>query len=292
MYYDYSNSEAGFLSVYTASKLEQGGEPEISPEELQKALRDFVSSSYYSSGISEIKKLRFKSAEKLAADFQAQASENRSWLKECFVAENGKLFPTYNFFNIVEENNCLANFLWKYKFEKPSCNQPEESKIHCSEETKKTATAAAKYITKFYAAEYIQYEIASGYWPRNMTDISNIFKKDLASILERKGTKKYFISFYHHLRSNLAKMIENANGHLILSNRKTGNLAYNNLSRLLTGYENFDNMNSSGYYKTGEKKFSIVINNGTVKSNESTLTYSDPYEDDDEYSNKEIELTR
>ena len=82
-------------------------------------------------------------------------------------------------------------------------------------------------------------------------------------------------------------MIENANGNLIISNQKVGKLQYNNLKRLLAGYENFDNMNTSGYYELNDIKFKIEIDNGKVKCDETALTFSDPYgEWSDDYSKK------
>ena len=286
MYYDYSNSEAGFLSTYMASKLEQGGEPEVTIKELKKALSDFISSSYYSSGISEIKKLKFGSAEWLAKDFQEKAGENRSWLKACFEIKGDKLVPTYNFFDFVGDHNSLASFLWGYKFQKAE-PVTEVEKKGCGEATKTAATITAKYITKFYAKKYIKQEEKYGRWPSHKTDISNIFKTDLGAILGLDGTREYFLKFYHKLRSGIAKMIENENGNLILSNQKLGNLAYNNLKRLLAGYENFDNMNTSDYYELNDIKFKLEINNGSVKANETALTFSDPYgEWSDDYSNK------
>lgn len=157
----------------------------------------------------------------------------------------------------------------------------------CSEETKTAATIAAKYLTKFYAQKYINHEAKYGRWPCHMTALSNIFEKDLGKILGLEGTKEYFNKFYHHLRSNLAKMIENENGCLVINNTRTGNLAYNNLKRLLVGYENLENMNGNIYAEVHDTNFNLEIDNGEVKCNETALTFSDPYgELSDDYSKK------
>ena len=289
MYYDYSNSEACFLAVYMASKLEQGAQPFVHTEELQKALNDFISSNYYSSGISEIKKLKFEGAEKLAKNFQNMASKGRSWLKPCFNVKDGKLFPTYEFFNFNEEHNALTSFLWGYNF--PKDKSSKETTKTLSTETKNAATITAKYLTKLYAQKYINHEAKYGRWPIHMTSISNIFKKDLGSTLGLVGTKEYFLKFYHHLRSTLAQMIENENGHLIINNRESGNLAYNNLKRLLVGYENLQDMNGNIFAEVHDTMFNLEIDNGAVKVNETTLTFSDPYgEWSDEYDTTEVKL--
>ena len=160
----------------------------------------------------------------------------------------------------------------------------------CSEETKTAATIAAKYLTKYYAQKYIKQEEKSGRWPCHMTDISNIFKKDLGKTLELEGTREYFLKLYHHLRSGLAQLIEKENGRLLLNNYRCKNTEYMNLKHLLVGFSSIENLNSSGYYCLGETKFDLKIDNGFVKATESTLVYSDPYDDDDEYRNKTIAL--
>ena len=161
----------------------------------------------------------------------------------------------------------------------------------CSEETKTTATIAAKYLTKFYAQKYINHESKYGRWPNHMRGLSNIFKKDLGSILGLEGTKNYFKNFYHHLRSNLAKMIESENGHLIISNNLSESVANNNLKHLLAGYENLENMNGNIYAEVHDTNFNLEIDNGAVKVNETTLTSSDPIDEwNNEYDTVEVEI--
>ena len=283
----YENSGAGFLSVYMASKLDSGGSPEVTIEELNKAQLDFLASwpdysfemAYGKDAdeIIKIKDLKFDSIEELACEFEAKAKKTKNSSSACFKIEGDKLIPTYEFYDFQNEHNALGNFLRNYKF--PKSVNTKETKT--STENTKAATVAAKYLTKFYAQKYIEQGATYGIWPIHMANPSSIFKKDLGSILGLKGTKKYFIDFYQHLRLGIAKMLSNANGQLILSNHRLGNLKYNNLRRLIgNGYNMFNEMNHSHYYcNNREKMFNLEIKNGTVNVNEIVLSCIYPYDE-------------
>lgn len=293
MYY-YDNEEA-FLSVYTAEKLLKGGEPVITQQELQIALKKFLKSFYYSDNLSKIKNFKFDDLQELAKNFQKRASENRSWLKPCFVFENDKLYPTYNFFDFTNTTHGeFLGFLCDERYNKFETQIIADGIVKCDETVKKTAKLAARYITEYFAAKYIEKEEKRGRWPNHLTDISCIFKDDLGRALKLKGTKEYFTEFNGHVYLMLGSMLNANAGELMLTDKKKGTLDYNNLKRILVAYPTFDEL-CSPYYSEGRhpKKFDMVINKSSGKVNERELTYSDPYGDfSDEYTNKEINLSK
>lgn len=156
------------------------------------------------------------------------------------------------------------------------------------------ARLGAKYLTEYFAKKYIDSEVAEGRWPRHLTDLSFIFEKDLGKILQLKGTKEFFADFYNHLYFAIATLTDKYHGHLKLTDQKAGDLAFNNLKRMLSGYPTFERMITSGYLDKGSnkpKKFALEIKGGIVKVNENVLIDHDPYgEWSDTYKKTEIIL--
>lgn len=295
MYYHYYDNEEAFLSVYSAAKLLKGGEPVITQEELQIALKKFLKSFYYSNNLSKIKSFKFDDLQEMAKNFQKRASENRPWLKPCFVFENDKLYPTYNFFDFTNTTyGEFLGFLCDERYNKFVTQTISEGILKSDETVKKAAKLAARYITEYFAAKYIEKEEKRGRWPNHLTDISCIFKDDLGRALKLKGTKDYFTEFNGHVYSMLGSMLKANDGKLILTDKEKGALDYNNLKRILVAHPTFDELCSPYYSEERHpKKFDMVIDKSSVKVNEQELVYSDPYGDfSDEFANKEINLNK
>ena len=294
MYENFYNSEEDFLAIYTTEKLESGGEPIVTREELLKVIEEFSKSWFYHNNFSPILNFIFEDMERLAKKFQEKADKNRR-IGPCFVANNDFLLPTYSFYNYTYENNSRLSAFLIGKFQKDF----KDTKIlysteHNNETTKKMARLGAKYLTEYFAKKYIDSEVAEGRWPRHLTDLSFIFEKDLGKILQLKGTKEFFADFYNHLYFAIVTLTDKYDGHLILTDQKAGDLAFNNLKRMLSGYPTFEHMITSGYLDKGSnkpKKFTLEIKGGIVKVNENVLIDHDPYgEWSDTYKKTEIIL--
>ena len=119
--------------------------------------------------------------------------------------------------------------------------------------------------------------------------ISYIFKKDLGTALELPGTKECFRQFNKHAQTAIATLLTEGKGNLIISDKKYGDLKYNNLKRILNDMPVFERMCTSSYVK-GQSKFDIKIHDGMIKCNETTLVMEDPYDGDDYYSHEEKSL--
>lgn len=288
----YYNSEEEFLSVYTSAKLIRGGKPVVSKEELE-AVRDSFLLSVYSSDnlIKPLANLKFDDLQNINERFQQKASKNRSWLKPCFIYENGKLYPTYNFFDFTQTTyGEFLSFLFDDRYKDAIPLDFIDSDI-TNYDTRylPIAKKVADYLTKHFAKQYIEIEAKYGRWPLHMKDISNIFKKDLGAILELPGTKECFRQFHKHAQTSIAILLTEENGNLIISDKKYGDLKYNNLKRILNGTTIFERMCSASYV-TGQSKFDIKIKDDIIKCNETKLVVEDPYDDDDYYSHEEKSL--
>ncbi|MBO4569776.1 MAG: hypothetical protein J5689_00970, partial [Clostridia bacterium] len=205
MYYlNYNDNEACFLSIYTAEKLEKGGDPFITSEELQTVLNEFFEYRNRHSQKKQIDKelqnFNFEDLQKIVKDFQELARMSCGWLKPCFIVKDNKLIPTYDFFCVIHSrDDKFQNFLGNYTFKKSKLTV----KSNFDEATKISAKAVADYITNYYAKKYIKREINCGNWPSNMSDLSYIFKKDLGKALKLEGTKEYFKSLNKSIYTNL-----------------------------------------------------------------------------------------
>ena len=288
----YYNSEEDFLSVYTAAKLIRGGKPVISKEELESVRKGFLRSVFCSDNlIKPLANLNFNDLEEINKRFQKKASENRSWMKPCFVYHNEKLYPTYSFFDYTQTR--YGEFL-SFLFDERYKNFISLDKID-TKETKYNmmyipyAIKVANFLTNHFAKQYIDNEIKAGRWPKHMRDISNIFKKDLGSILELPGTKECFQQFRTQSLISIAILLTEGNGKLILSDKKYGDLKFNNLKRILNNAPVFEKMCSESYIK-GQSKFNIEIQDDKIKCNETTLVMEDPFDDDDYYKTEERSL--
>jgi hypothetical protein len=122
-----------------------------------------------------------------------------------------------------------------------------------------------------------------------MKDISNIFAKDLGKVLGLDGTRQSFIQFNNTAAAQIAVLLSQNNGELIISDKKYGDLAFNNFKRVV--YDQFVENMCSPYYDLNQGKFSITISPSGIKCNETILVDEDPYEEfGDSYNNREIVL--
>lgn len=291
-YYNYYNSEEDFLSVYTAAKLIRGGKPVISKEELEAVREEFLRSVYCSDNlIKPLANLNFNDLQEINERFQQKASENRSWMKPCFVYYDEHLYPTYAFFDYTQTNyGEFLSFLFDGRYQ----NSIPLDIIDCEDANYNSmyipnAKKIADYITKHFAKQYIDIETQAGRWPRHMRDISYIFKNDLGATLELPGTKECFQQFRKQALISIAILLTEGNGKLILSDKKYGDLKYNNLKRILNNIPAFERMCSASWIK-GQSKFDISIQDDKIKCNETTLVMEDLYDDDDYYKTEERSL--
>lgn len=287
----YYHSEEEFLSVYTSAKLIRGGEPVISKEELENVRDGFLRSVFCSDNlIQPLTNLKFDDLQSINERFQQKASKNRSWLKPGFVYDEGKLYPTYDFFDFTEtKHGEFLSFLFdeRYKNYIPLDAVGKDIANYNSSYIP-TAKKVADYMTKHFAEHYIEKEADAGKWPLRMRDVSYIFNKDLGAILELEGTKECFKQFRKHALTAIAVLLTEGNGNLILSDKEYGNLKYNNLKRILNGAPRFERMCSAFWIK-GQSKFDIGIQDDIIKCNETTLVREKPYNGDD-YSHEEKSL--
>lgn len=288
----YCNMEEEFLSIYTSVKLIRGGKPVITKEELNNARETFMRSVYSTDNVLKpLAGLNFDNLEEIKNRFQIKASKNRSWLQDCFVYDDGKLYPTYSFFDITQTSyGSFHSFLFDDRY-----NLIVPEPIICGEDVNfdtnhlPQAKRLANYLTKYFAEKYIDMEVERGRWPKHLTNISYIFEKDLGQTLELWGTKQYFEDFNSYLTSSIAVLLAENNGKLVVSDKKYGNLKYNNLKRMLVGNHLFNICTS--VYNEGESKFDIVVDGSDIKCNKQTLIDSDPYDNfSDSYSNEETTL--
>lgn len=286
----YCDSEEEFLSVYTATKLKRGGKPTISKEELESVRDCFLHSVYCSDNlIKPLASLKFDDLQNINERFQQKASKNRSLLKPCFEYKDEELYPTYAFFDFtLTTSGEFVSFL--------SCDRDVIPLDFIDDNIKNsdvkylpTAKKVADYLTKHFAKKYIEIEADAGKWPLHMRDISNIFKKDLGSILKLKGTKEYFRQFHNQAQTALAILLTEGNGNLTISDKEYGDLKYNNLKRILNATPKFERMCSAFWIK-GQSKFDIKIQDDVIKCNETTLVREDPYDGDDYYLQEEKSL--
>lgn len=287
--YNWFESEAAFLSKYTAKKLESGGNPIISVEELQSTIKGFESSYLFNDFYKDIKNFKFDDLEKLTADFQKKASENIPWLQPCFVIKEGKLLPTYNFFDFAESEGGLAIYLNSLNFGKASFDAKDA--VGVDEKTKKVAGAVATYLKEVYAKKYIEQQVNFQFWPIHLQDLSNIFDKDLGKILELEGTKQFFNGFSEKAYQALAALLRQNKGNLLMQSNVEGNLAFNNLKRVIDNYApklSGVDVTTSQFDKD---TFNIEIRDGQAMVNENKLEFSDPYgEWSSQYSQNSIKL--
>ena len=120
MYCHYYDGKEEFLSIYTERKLLFGGEPVITAQELQKALQAFGNHRLFRNDlayIAKMKNFRFDNLKSIGRSFQKKASYSRSWLKPCFIYKDEKLYPTYDFYNFVQTDIDIDNFLYDYSGE-------------------------------------------------------------------------------------------------------------------------------------------------------------------------------
>jgi len=288
----YCHSEEEFLSAYTSAKLIRGGKPVVSKEELEAVRDKFLLSVYCSDNlIKPLTNLNFDDLQSINERFQQKASKNRSWLKPCFEYKDGKLYPTYDFFDFTQTTyGEFLSFLFddRYKDVIP-LDLVDGDIANADIKYLPNAKKVADYLTKHFAKQYIEKEAKAGKWPLHMRDISNIFKKDLGAILELEGTKEYFRQFHKHAQTSIAILLTKENGNLIISDKKYGDLKYNNLKRILNATPIFERMCSASWIK-GQSKFDIKIQDDIIKCNETTLVMEDPYDDDDYYSHEEKSL--
>lgn len=284
---DLHDDEVSFLSCFVAAKLQSGGEPWVSSEELRQAYNDFKKS--WRAG-NHIKHFNFDDLETLGQEFQKRASQDSPSLeqKPYFEYKDGRLYVTYAFHDIVKDDlGAFKNFFCEYEF-KPSINKVDIET--CDKKTKSVAKATALYITKFLATSYINHQVEEKNWPKRLKDLSYIFTKDLGKTLELQGTKKYFVGFFGNTYENLLSLLKEQNGELVLSSIRGENLEFNNLARVISGYPKLDGPQDVTTNET-ERNFRIRINDGHAVATESKLEFSDPYgEWSDEYSYKKIDL--
>ena len=290
----YCNCEEEFLSVYTATKLIRGGKPEISSEELEAVRNEFMLSVYCNDSlIKPLANLNFSDLESINEKFQQKASKHRSWLKPCFTYENGKLYPTYTFSDYTQTTNGeFIGFLADGRFNNSILTDPIDSNIFNADiKHLPTAQTIADYFTQVFAKKYINMEIDNRKWPIHMDDISNIFDKDLGKILELQGTKEYFDNFNKQVLGSVANLLTENNGNLILSDKKAGDLKFNNFRRIIAPIRLLDRLYCTSHNDiVGETHFDISIENNNIKCYEQTLVDYDKFEDDYVYNNEEKDL--
>lgn len=286
----YSRSEEDFLGAYTAYKLKNGGEPVITKSELKSVLEKFTKSIFYMNNLSQIKKFEFDNIEKLAENYFKKASINCSWQKPCFKVVDGKLYPTYDFYDIsgTTYGEFLA-FLSDGRYPTFTKHNIHKNNIEINKDYIHQAKLVAGFLTKHFAKKYIEKEIENGRWPNHMDNINFLLKKDLGSVLKLKGTKKYFLEFYNHVANAIAILLTINDGKLMLSDKTQGDLKYNNLKRILNKFPMLDKL-CGEYYQKNESKFDIIIDGENIKCQNTQLKYHDPYDDDDTFSFNEINL--
>ena len=276
----YYNNEEEFLSVYMSTKLIKGGKPEVSKEELDSIRDKFLHSFYSSYLIEPLTKLKFSNLQDINEKFQLKASKNRSWLKPCFEYRDDKLYPTYAFFDFTQTTSGeFFSFLHDDRYKNTIALDYINTDEAIADVDKKyipNAKKVANYLTKYFAKKYIDMEIKNGRWPVHMKNVSTILNMDLGTILKLPGTKQFFKQFHHHVQTSIAILLTHGNGNLILSNKKYGDLEYNNLKRILNISPIFERMCSSSYTK-GQNKFDIIIQDNIIKCKETTLVDEDPY---------------
>ena len=288
----YYHSEEEFLSAYTSAKLIMGGKPVITKDELNAVRYDFMISVYSTDNLTrQLENLKFDDLQSINERFQQKASKNRSWLKPCFEYKDDKLYPTYAFFDFTETKyGEFLSFLFDDRYRDSMLL--DWSDVNVSNIDRRylpNAKKVADYLTKHFAEQYIEAEAKCGRWPSHMKDISYIFKKDLGTALELPGTKECFRQFHKHAQTAIATLLTEGKGNLIISDKKYGDLKYNNLKRILNDMPVFERMCTSSYVK-GQSKFDIKIHDGMIKCNETTLVMEDPYDSDDYYSHEEKSL--
>lgn len=290
----YYNSAEEFLSVYMGYKLKIGGKPFVTSEELKLAVEKFSQSIYcFESTAEKIKKFNFDNLEELNENFQKKASVNRSWLKPCFEYIDGKLIPTYNFFDYTGTNygeflGFLSNHL-----KASSLDETEISTIDENDVNLKNSKLIAEFLTKVFAKRYISYEIEQGRWPNHLTDVSYLLDKDLSKHLELKCNKRYFAKFYNYISFQIYEMLVRNDGKLMLSDKVDGTLKHNNFKRIVLPFKEIENLCSAYYDNVGKSKFDILVENGTIKCDISKLVDSDPYEEfSDVFETEEIILNK
>ena len=288
----YYKSAEDFLSVYMGYKLKEGGDPFVTSEELKFVVKELLNSSYCYESIEEsIKNFDFDNLEELNAKFQSKASMNRDWLKHCFEYKDNKLIATHNFFDYTDTTyGQILSFLSKYV--KPSILKNDNIKLIDKEDINvKNAKVVARYLTEIFAQKYINKEVKYGRWPTHLAKPYYLLEKNLSKYLELKCDKNYFSRFYKYISAQIYNMLVNNEGKLVLSDKLSATLKYNNLKRLILPFNEMVQLCSSYYDKVGDNKFDIVIEDGVIKCNETKLVYDDPFEAySDEYESEEIIL--
>ena len=156
----YSGSEEEFLGAYLAYKLMYGGKAEITKNELKSVLNKFVNSIYYMGNLSHIKNFNFDNLQTLSEKYYQKAKVNCSWRKPCFAYKEGKLYPTYDFYDISQTTygEFLA-FLHDERYKTFTKHYVNAENLNIDKKYIMQGKIVAKFLTKVYAQKYIEKEM-------------------------------------------------------------------------------------------------------------------------------------
>lgn len=268
---------ADFLSHYTAHKLQNGGEPVITADELNYAANDFMH-SIYRGKTTAIDHFCFDDLAAIAQVWQDRATRQAPDAKAGFRVDGDRLLPTYDFHNI---SGNTAKVLTAHFAHAPLLVMKPTPTVRkpVTKATRVAATAAANYLTDYLAKAYIESERKVGHWPCHLTDLHHLYREDLGRHLHLRGDKKYFAKFRDAATDYLAQLITNApDGVVRLSDQVDGTLAYNNWCHLTKGFALLDGLRPRDAQQLPVLRTRLLIRPDTVRVTEQRLRNGKDYQ--------------
>ncbi len=258
-----------FLSLYTAHKLQNGGLPVITAHELTATANSLINSIYRHSPHTQ--QLAFDDLLWLAAAWQDRADAQHPHGELGFQLKDGNLVPTYAFRNLSDGKAKTLNAFFDRAplLVVPSAPTPRR---HVSPAVRLTAAAVGRYLTDYFAQKYITFERVNGRWPCHLTDLSNLYRDDLARRLGLAGDKKYFARFRQAASAYVAQLMAGApDGVVQLTDQVSGTLAFNNLRRLLVDFALLDNLCTSTVDVLHPQQLQLSLHPTAISVTEKTL---------------------
>lgn len=235
MYDTFAQSEAEFASAYLSYKLERGGAPFASQDELLGAALAFANTHGYGECFPKLKKFMFNDFATVTTQLQDLISNENGDAKKVGVIRYGnKLLPTYDFRDIGDAASAVPfmHYLSHHEFPTPK-EVNYGAKIN--PQYRFNAAAGAEYLTDFLADKFAAYETEHGKGTVTTVQLNNGYANS-GQTLRAPENKAFFQGFNQVATRFLADLMTNNDGFAQISNQAGGNLAYNNWCRLLAGF--------------------------------------------------------
>lgn len=214
--------------------------------------------------------------------------------------QKGIIKPTYDLklpewreYYLFEDTYSLRNRLVEKSlknFIKVDFSSSKTSLIKVENEKLNLAEKVGAFFVNDLITRYIKNSIEKKRWPSQCSDADKyIFDRDIASLIDEKGTKKTFKFAYYQAIRVIVEMMKK-NNEIRLSNDDSNVLAYANFLKMLAPYD-LRFLKEYKYDKYEMHNASIEV---TIKENEAKLkTYTcadcDPYDDfGDSYTSEDM----